>query len=353
MSKNRAPGFMFYPEKAVAGSAHLTPPAFKAYWLVLCHLWAHTPSQYSMPDTESAWRRATHNQFTPEALRAARAEIQDPEAPLFALRAGRAKSQKSIVSKGLRKEAEKQRRTSAARVEAAKARWNKGKGEKGLDSNCNANAPILQPLSIPIPIPIPAIQKKSIAAAGRAGKGLTKEEKKRARVEVNTDDMKRLGSWFGRKASTRWTLAEAEALAQLQPLDGDEVETLNDYYTAQIDKADDMRRRSVETLLNNWPGEVDRARKLGPELNKTKTARQLRHADAEAEAAEAAKSNAVEILVPLALTAAGLNGEALAEQTRARGRYVANIAKARKKYGEDWVKDVESIVNWRQEKATK
>ena len=71
--------------------------------------------------------------------------------------------------------------------------------------------------------------------------------------------MVRIGGWFGRKAETLWTLAEGIALMTINP-EADEVETLERYYQAEIDRPDDYRRRDLLTLLNNWSGELDRAR---------------------------------------------------------------------------------------------
>lgn len=90
---------------------------------------------------------------------------------------------------------------------------------------------------------------------------LTQEQKKRIKVTANTNAMIGIGKWFGRKPTTLWTLYEAEALAELLPLDMEEVAALKAYYTATIPKEQDYRRRDIAQLLNNWQGEVDRARK--------------------------------------------------------------------------------------------
>jgi uncharacterized protein YdaU (DUF1376 family) len=86
------------------------------------------------------------------------------------------------------------------------------------------------------------------------------DKKKRVRVEANTDLMIRIGAWFGRRETTLWTVAEAEALEAVSP-QPDELQELKRYYTAEIDKKNDYRRRDIITLLNNWNGELDRARR--------------------------------------------------------------------------------------------
>ena len=73
---NRSPAFQFYPDKAHAGTIHLSPDAFKAYWMVVWWMWMHSRSQYSMPDTDAAWREATLI-TSPAKLKKVRAEIME------------------------------------------------------------------------------------------------------------------------------------------------------------------------------------------------------------------------------------------------------------------------------------
>lgn len=78
--------------------------------------------------------------------------------------------------------------------------------------------------------------------------------------------MAMVGRWFNRRATTKWSAKEMKALKavlDLQPMD-DEIAALDRYYSATIQAKDDYRRRDVVTLLNNWQGEVDRARKWVP-----------------------------------------------------------------------------------------
>ena len=92
---------------------------------------------------------------------------------------------------------------------------------------------------------------------------MNSSDKRRLRVAENTPDMVRIGQWFGRRPTTLWSVYEAEALEQLGTLPEDDVDLLEGYYTAaDIPEGADCRRRSVETLLNNWNGELDRARRF-------------------------------------------------------------------------------------------
>jgi hypothetical protein len=90
-------------------------------------------------------------------------------------------------------------------------------------------------------------------------KNLTKEQRKRIRVDANSPAMETIGKFFGRKPGTLWTVAEGAALFELKPTP-DEVEILARYYAIELEKESDYRRRDLATLLNNWQTEIDRAR---------------------------------------------------------------------------------------------
>ena len=61
------------------------------------------------------------------------------------------------------------------------------------------------------------------------------------------------------EAEPLWTVAEAVALKTVNP-QADEIALMEGYYLAEIDRDEDFRRRDLITLLNNWNGELDRAR---------------------------------------------------------------------------------------------
>jgi len=92
------------------------------------------------------------------------------------------------------------------------------------------------------------------------GKGSGKGKKKgQEKVTENSPEMIRIGSWFGRRSSNLWSVSEAQTLKSISPTDP-EIEGMGIYYTADIPEEKDIRRRDLSTLLNNWNGELDRAR---------------------------------------------------------------------------------------------
>jgi hypothetical protein len=73
----------------------------------------------------------------------------------------------------------------------------------------------------------------------------------------------RIGAWFKRRPATVWSPKERKALKALEATnpDTEDVAILEAYYVAAMDPQKDYRRRDLVTLLNNWSGELDRARR--------------------------------------------------------------------------------------------
>ncbi len=71
----------------------------------------------------------------------------------------------------------------------------------------------------------------------------------------------RIAHLFKRRLTTPWSEKEVRAFKKLHPLDLDELTLVEGYYEAERAKGDDgIHRRDMLTFLNNFPGEVDRAR---------------------------------------------------------------------------------------------
>ncbi len=75
----------------------------------------------------------------------------------------------------------------------------------------------------------------------------------------------RLGSLFNRKPSTPWTASELKALKVIGRPDEEDLQILETYYRAKLPKSENFRRRDLGTLLNNFAGEIDRARNFKPQ----------------------------------------------------------------------------------------
>jgi len=90
-------------------------------------------------------------------------------------------------------------------------------------------------------------------------KRLTERQRKLVKVKFNTPKMIQVGSWFRRKESNLWNVSEAASITEIDPTTN-EVNGMGRYYLADIEPDKDIRRRDLQTLLNNWGSELDRAR---------------------------------------------------------------------------------------------
>jgi hypothetical protein len=81
--------------------------------------------------------------------------------------------------------------------------------------------------------------------------------------ESTTGLMERLGAIFHRRATTKWSPKEVAGLRAISPIDNEDLIIVERFYLAESEKANSgfYTRRSLLTLLNNWPGEVDKARR--------------------------------------------------------------------------------------------
>lgn len=80
-----------------------------------------------------------------------------------------------------------------------------------------------------------------------------------------TPEQIEVASWFNRKPSTEWSKKESlvwTTIQKLQDFTSDDWLALKWYYTESGCK---FLRKDLGTLLNNWQGEIDRAKNYEPE----------------------------------------------------------------------------------------
>ena len=90
-------------------------------------------------------------------------------------------------------------------------------------------------------------------------KKLKPAERQRVKVNFNSPLMLKVGELLGRRQTTFWNVEEAIALGQVNPSEED-IEEMLPFYSAIMPPGQDFRRREIITLLNNWNGELDKAR---------------------------------------------------------------------------------------------
>ena len=77
----------------------------------------------------------------------------------------------------------------------------------------------------------------------------------------NFDSALRVAKLFGRRATTPWNDREKSTFRKLGEIDPGDLELIEEYYQAERSKGDKgWHRRNLATFLNNFQGEVDRAK---------------------------------------------------------------------------------------------
>lgn len=103
--------------------------------------------------------------------------------------------------------------------------------------------------SIPSEIPLASVQE------------VLPPPKAKSKAWTPDQGQQTVNRWFGRRATTAWSAKEQRAWKDL-PAEAKEdgLRILEPVYTATDGRGFTYRRKNVETLLNNWQGEIDRWR---------------------------------------------------------------------------------------------
>ena len=88
---------------------------------------------------------------------------------------------------------------------------------------------------------------------------LSIKDKKIKEVDSNDLIMIQIGSWLNRPKDELWTIYESELLEQIKPTP-DQLKVLEKFYTADLPRRENTRRKKLVTLLTHWKGELDKAR---------------------------------------------------------------------------------------------
>jgi hypothetical protein len=70
----------------------------------------------------------------------------------------------------------------------------------------------------------------------------------------------RVGKLLGRRESTTWSDKELDALRKIGDPAEEELAMIERFYSADLPSETDYRRTTMQILLNNWTGELDKAR---------------------------------------------------------------------------------------------
>lgn len=268
-SKRRAPAFLLYVDDFLAGTSDMSCEEVGAYIRLLCHQW----TKGSIPNDEERATRMAGLMGSP-SLRYVLAK--------FALcddgnrRNTRLETVRTERDKFLLQQAENGRK-------GAEKRWGNG------DSNGDPNGkPIATPLATPmadacpkdsspspspIPSPIPIPLNPLTPLQGEAASAAVASENKPSATSVLPEGEKpqgdgtareieafkiRVGSMLRRRTTTAWSPKEMKALEAVRKLKTPEEDILA--LEKRYATNDKYLRRDILQLLNNWNGEIDRAR---------------------------------------------------------------------------------------------
>ena len=146
--KTKAPAYQFYPDKWESHTARLSDTSYRIYHRILNWMWLQSPNQYSITADEQFISFALAE--NPERIHVAIKEIQYPGLELLQTNNGK------LTSRGLKKEATKQRERRVQTREAANIRWhNKLEAVRAHSERTASAQRAVCPIS-PTPTPTPS-----------------------------------------------------------------------------------------------------------------------------------------------------------------------------------------------------
>ena len=84
-----------------------------------------------------------------------------------------------------------------------------------------------------------------------------------------TRTAQRIATLFNRRLTTPWSVKEIKAFKSCGHIADAELELVEKYYASERAKGDNgFHRRVLETFLNNWRGELDKAREFSSKAPK-------------------------------------------------------------------------------------
>jgi hypothetical protein len=166
-----------------------------------------------------------------------------------------------LVNERLLKEREKQQvwrdKSSSGGKKGAASRWKKDTSEVNKGGHKVVTHPPLgcDDQTMTLQFPVSSLLSTPIVPKGTS-------------VWSPSQTQLRLGALFKRRASTKWSDREIKSFKNIGEIPDDDLRLIEKYYTASFEVGKSILRRDILTLLNNWNGEVDRARAYKPQATK-------------------------------------------------------------------------------------
>lgn len=241
-----APAFDFYPERWTHGTRHMSKIERCDYMDLLCHQWT---DDGLTDDLELIARLLGYKK---PAQIPALVLIKFPVSP-----DGKRRNIRLEIER--QKQQERFARKSLGASKTNAKRWGQRVASESLSDQIATHERLasesppptsdLRPINTPLP-PEPPASPSLVLESEKANPPRNLEQ-----TEVS--------SWFGRRPTTPWSEKEQKAWAKIpKPIDPDDWQALRWFYTKS---GCQYLRRDLQTLLNNWSGEIDRAKNFNPD----------------------------------------------------------------------------------------
>lgn len=246
----KPPAFQFYADDFLAGTSDMSPEEVGIYIRLLCHQWA----KGGVPAEESRLARMAGIDGNAMLLPSLRYVVGKFTAHADGcLRNAR-------LERVREEQAENRAKRSAAGAKGAESRWGNGKH----DGNAMAKplASSSQNNSSPSPTPSPITENTNPLTPLQGDKPVEekppqpKEPKPKGPLQLRAEAI------MGRRPSTPLTSGESRAFsknrAAIEATTEEDWRTLERFYAAP--QSETFARKDLGTLLNNWNGEIDKAK---------------------------------------------------------------------------------------------
>lgn len=244
MSQRDAPAFDFYPERWLVGTAAMSDAEQLSYLRLLCHQW----TMDGLPEDVAILRRLAGKGVTDAVL--AKFPVVDGKRRNARLEIVRQEQRQRIV-----KSREKIEKMNAARAAS------RGPSSASTRETTRPLLSASSPLTTHHP-PHVLLEKEPKGAGEELPgiEGTDRQPRSNSRLPTTPAAMA-LAEMVHRKLTTPWSEQEIRQFKRLQPINQDDLETLTAYYAANWppDREQNVLRHDLKTILNNFPGEVDRA----------------------------------------------------------------------------------------------
>ena len=257
-SKRKAPAFQFYADDFLAGTSDMSAEEVGGYIRLLCHQW----TKGGIPNDPDRVARI--------------AGLMGSPCVGYVMAKFRLSDGHTLKNERLEKVREEQNafkaKQSAAGTNGAAKRWNKCPDDGDPNGNPNGVA-IATPMATPMAGAWP--QHSSPSPSPSPLDTDTKKEPKQLPPELEAFRL-RVGAMVRRRPTTHWSTKEIKALKEVFAFNTPEEDLVA--LEARYKSNDPYLRKELETLLNHWNGEIDKARSsLLPCAGVSPAARTLSH----------------------------------------------------------------------------